>query len=257
MKRGTASSLSRLPADLPSFVQGSVMADLVDAGLMELAPLPDAVLDGEVSEAVAEWVRGWDYAELLRANHCSPPGPVLLYGPTGTGKTTTARLLSTSFKSPRPAGLMEAFAMSSKYLGETGERLGKAFRACARHQALLVVEEIDGLVESRKDGDNGAGQERNSIVVALMRLVELATFPIIATTNRMESLDPALLRRFEFKLAVREPDAVRRAIILEGILGEEPSAALVQMSMADSVPAARRQKRQRILDEAELAEGAA
>jgi SpoVK/Ycf46/Vps4 family AAA+-type ATPase len=90
--------------------------------------------------------------------------------------------------------------------------------------------------------------EETRITVALMRSLEAATFPVIATTNFHEALDAALLRRFEMKMEVPALDAKGRAIILRKILNDEPSEELIGLPLVESIRLAHRMRRRAFID---------
>lgn len=79
--------------------------------------------------------------------------------------------------------------------------------------------------------------------------------PVIATTNFRESLDPALLRRFELQLEVPSPDEKARRLALRKILNREPSDELVAMPLTQSIHMAHRTRRMEFIEEREAANG--
>lgn len=223
-----------------------VLATEEDRNLMPLQADGCPVLDDFIKAEVAEWIEGWNNESGLLVNQCQPPGALLLHGPTGSGKTTTARGLLAQMPG-RSGVVVECHRMLESFLGKTGERLAKAFDVCARTNSLMLIEEIDALAIARNDGGKGEIAENNRITVALMRLIEGAPFPVVATTNRPTDLDVALLRRFEFKLELLPLPEDKRRDILRNELGSEPPAELVALPLNDSLPKIKRLKRARVL----------
>ena len=217
--------------------------------LLRLVPGMIPVLPDAIKAEVAEWVYGWNRETDLAAEQCACPGALLLHGPTGTGKSTVAASLANLLVN-RPAVLMEAHRILDSFLGSTGKALAKAFETCQKTGALLVLEEIDGLAINRAKGSSSEVAELKRITVALMRLLDAATFPIVATTNMAEDMDPALLRRFEFKLELLPLPEEKRREILAAKLGASPPADLVALPLNESIPLVLRLRRKRILNNA-------
>ena len=106
------------------------------------------VLDAGLRAQIDEWITGWNNEQLLDVHFCTLPGPLLLHGPTGCGKTTTARSLVREMKG-RVGAVLECYCVTTSYMGSTGDKLSKAFDSCQATGALLCIEEIDGLSEGR------------------------------------------------------------------------------------------------------------
>ena len=164
------------------------------------------------------------------------PSGILLYGPPGTGKTLLAKALAGE------AGL-PFFATSGSdfvelYVGTGPKRVRELFqkaRACEAG-AVIFIDEIDAIGRRRGGpGSNGGGQESENTLNAL--LVELDGFTgrkgviCIAATNRLDMLDPALLRpgRFGMQVQVETPDAAGRRAILELYSASKPLADEVDL----------------------------
>ena len=135
------------------------------------------------------------------------PRGVLLYGPPGTGKTLLARALAGEAGVP-------FFALSGsdfveKYVGVGASRVRELFKKARKAgKCVIFIDEIDALGKRR---DDSASDERDQTLNAL--LSEMSGFHtgdgviVIAATNRIEALDPALLRpgRFDRQIEVGLP----------------------------------------------------
>ncbi len=163
---------------------------------LELTQRP--ILPETIEAEIDEWVNGWRHATDLELAGMKAPGALLLHGPTGSGKSMLCGTLAGSIG--RTGVVAECHNLVDSHMGCTGERLGQAFKAAGKAGSVFVIEELDALAAHRGGTGEGAGatQENARITVALMRMIESARFPIVATTNRIEALDPALLRRFEY-----------------------------------------------------------
>lgn len=216
----------------------------------ELAPLVECEapkLPPEILEDVSDWVRGWNRADELRMNRLTAPGPMLFCGPTGTGKTMLTRQLPRALTG-RIGLVLDAHRVISSHLGDTGAALAKVFSYCERTSSLLVIEEIDGIAEMRGGGGSGAERENNRITIALMRLIEAATFPLVVTCNRPEILDVALLRRFEVRLDFAPMAEEDRTDLLRAMLGEAPTSELIALPLGEAVARVQQIKRRQFLD---------
>ena len=144
------------------------------------------------------------------------PRGVLLYGPPGTGKTLLARALAGEADVP-------FFALSGsdfveKYVGVGASRVRELFRKARKAgKCVVFIDEIDAMGKRR---DDSASDERDQTLNAL--LSEMSGFYtgdgviVIAATNRIEALDPALLRpgRFDRQIEVGLPGRAQRLSIL-------------------------------------------
>jgi cell division protease FtsH len=150
------------------------------------------------------------------------PSAVMLYGPPGTGKTLLARALAGEAGVPFFAASGSDFI--ELYVGVGAKRIRDLFAQARKHPdgAVVFIDEIDAIGKRRGDGQGGtSNDERDQTLNAL--LVELDGFTTstkivcVAATNRMDVLDPALLRpgRFGRQIAVDLPDETGRAAILD------------------------------------------
>ena len=118
-----------------------------------------------------------------------------LYGPPGTGKSEFARSLAES------AGLeplvKRGSDLLSKWLGETEKRIAAAFEQARRDNAFLIIDEAEGFLWSR---DGASRSWEVSMVNELLVAMESHPLPFACTTNHLEMIDPAALRRFGFKV---------------------------------------------------------
>lgn len=127
-----------------------------------------------------------------------------LQGPPGTGKSAWTRYLADRLglevTQKRASDLM------SMWVGQTEKNIAQAFREAADDGSFLVFDEADSLLADRR------GAERNweiSQVNEMLTWMERHPLPFACTTNLIEKLDPATLRRFVFKISVGYMDASR------------------------------------------------
>jgi transitional endoplasmic reticulum ATPase len=151
-----------------------------------------------------------------------PARGVLLHGPPGTGKTLLARAVATecgvNFIS------MKAGELLSKWLGESEANVRGLFeRARLVAPCVLFFDEIDALTPAR--GEDGARSAHDGVVNALLTEMDGIQSSegvfVMGATNRLNLVDPALLRpgRFDYKVEIPLPDLESRQQILRIHLG--------------------------------------
>jgi len=138
---------------------------------------------------------GCDLEALAAGLARTGQGRILLHGPPGTGKTAFGQWLSDRLD--RPLLRRRVSDIQSKFLGEAEHRLAAAFDAAMRSGAILQMDEIDGFVQDRRHARHA--WETTQVNELLMQLESYAGI-FVATTNMPDSLDPAALRRFDFKI---------------------------------------------------------
>jgi transitional endoplasmic reticulum ATPase len=120
---------------------------------------------------------------------------LLLSGPPGTGKSAYARYLAERLDVPviskRASDLLNA------YVGDSEKAIARAFKEARDEGALLILDEVDSLLSDRR---HAARSWEVSRVNELLTQLEAHALPVVATTNFLERLDPACLRRFTFKI---------------------------------------------------------
>jgi transitional endoplasmic reticulum ATPase len=146
-----------------------------------------------------------------------PPKGVLLVGPSGTGKTLTARSLANVLGVNYIA--IVGPEIISKYYGEAETRLRQVFeKATKSAPCLIFIDEIDALVPNRA---NVEGEVEKRLVAQLLGLMdgfaETKGVIVLAATNRPDAIDPALRRpgRFDREIIFPIPDRKARREILE------------------------------------------
>ena len=179
----------------------------------------------ELQEAV-EWPL--KYPDLYTTIGYSMPKGVLLYGPSGTGKTLLAKSVATeseaNFISVRGPELL------SKWVGESERGVREVFRRARQASPCVIFfDEIDALAPVRGLGGDSMVTERvvSQLLTELDGIQSLSGVVVLAATNRMDMVDPALLRagRFDKLLYIPAPDKDARKQILEIHIKHKPVAA--------------------------------
>ena len=125
----------------------------------------------------------------------SKKGRICCYGPPGTGKTAWAAWLAEQLD--MPLLLKQGSDLLNPYVGGTEQNIAQAFEQAKADNALLVLDEVDTLLFSR-EGTNRSWER--SQVNEMLTQIERFEGLMVVSTNLIEVLDPAALRRFDLKL---------------------------------------------------------
>ena len=125
----------------------------------------------------------------------SKKGRICCYGPPGTGKTAWAAWLAEELD--MPLLLKQGSDLLNRYVGGTEQNIAQAFEQAKADNALLVLDEVDTFLFSR-EGENRSWER--SQVNEMLTQIERFEGLMVVSTNLIEVLDPAALRRFDLKL---------------------------------------------------------
>lgn len=170
-------------------------------------------LDQQIKEIKEVIELGLKHPELFESLGIAQPKGVLLYGPPGTGKTLLARAVAhhTDCKFIRVSGS----ELVQKYIGE-GSRMVRELFVMAREHApsIIFMDEIDSIGSSRVEGSSGGDSEVQRTMLELLNQLDgfepTKNIKVIMATNRLDILDPALLRpgRIDRKIEFPPPTYV-------------------------------------------------
>ncbi|MFB6069545.1 MAG: CDC48 family AAA ATPase [Halanaeroarchaeum sp.] len=157
------------------------------------------------------------HPELFRRLGIAPPKGVLLYGPPGTGKTLIAKAVANEVDATFIP--LTGPEIMSKYYGESEEQLRDVFdRAEATAPAIVFIDEIDSIAPKREEV---TGEVERRVVAQLLALMDgleaRGEVVVVAATNRVNAIDPALRRggRFDREIEIGVPDRHGRLEILQ------------------------------------------
>lgn len=126
---------------------------------------------------------------------CTPSARLCLHGPPGTGKTAFGHWLAAEIG--RPIQVERGSDLFSPFVGMTEKSIARTFEKAARDEAVLLIDEVDSFLQDRT-------RARHSWEVTQINemLTQIESFPgvLIASTNFLDHLDAASLRRFDLKL---------------------------------------------------------
>ncbi|KAJ8909532.1 hypothetical protein NQ315_003536 [Exocentrus adspersus] len=222
LKNGT-----RVALNSDSYSVQRILPSIVDplVSLMMMEKTPDCTYDmiGGLDEQIKEIKEVIElpikHPELFENLGIAQPKGVLLYGPPGTGKTLLARAVAhhTKCKFIRVSGS----ELVQKYIGE-GARLVRELFVLAKEHApsIIFMDEIDSIGSTRNEARGGDSEVQRTMLELLNQLDGFENrndIKIIMATNRIDILDPALLRtgRIDRKIEFPNPKESARLEILK------------------------------------------
>lgn len=136
-----------------------------------------------------------DLAALTASAHRHPHVKLCLYGPPGTGKTAYGYHLAEQLD--RPVVFRTAADILSAYVGESEKNIQRMFEQATDEGAVVILDEADSFLADRREASKSWEiSQVNQLLMSMERFQGI----FVCCTNLMARLDPATLRRFNFKL---------------------------------------------------------
>ncbi|HNT60351.1 MAG TPA: CDC48 family AAA ATPase [Candidatus Bilamarchaeaceae archaeon] len=173
---------------------------------------------GETVQKIREMVElPLRHPELFEKLGIEPPKGVLLFGPPGTGKTLLAKAVAN--ESDANFLYIGGPEVVSKFVGESEQRLREIFKQAQENSpSIIFIDEIDAIAPKREEVTGEVERRMVSQLLTLMDgLKSRGEVIVIAATNRVDSIDPALRRpgRFDREIEIGVPDRDGRKEILQ------------------------------------------
>ena len=188
--------------------------------LVSVDPFPEAdgfTLDPIVADELAEIVVERSRAYELAAAGIGLTRTVLLSGPPGVGKTMAAHWLAAETGVPLVS--IDLATVVSSYLGTSGRNIRSALEFARSGACVLLLDEFDALAK-RRDDDTDIGELKRIVNVVLLELDRWPdTSLLVAATNHLRILDPAVDRRFDRHIRIPLPGPDERRRILAYLAG--------------------------------------
>jgi SpoVK/Ycf46/Vps4 family AAA+-type ATPase len=189
-----------------------------------LPPKTKEVLDNllkQIDKSVVKLLREWG----IKERRSGIDAKIILYGPPGTGKTMTALSLAKSMK--KRVLSFDCSKILSKYVGESEKNVRNIFdtykELCkkTKSEPLLLLNEADQFLSARStESGSSADKMHNQMQNIFLEQIERFDGLLIATTNLLETIDPAFSRRFDYKIAFEKPDFEQRKALWKTLLPE-------------------------------------
>jgi len=199
----TAVRFAGLAGSTPATLEQSGLEGLIERQLKNAdQALGNRALDGARQLAVSHYDPALLHVEsrfeiprMVQALQARGHGTLCFYGPPGTGKTALAEHIATTLA--QPLHIRQASDLMSKYVGETEQNMAAMFRDAETENAILLLDEADSFLQDRRGAQRSYEvSEVNEMLQGMERFHGI----FICTTNLMDRIDQAALRRFTFKI---------------------------------------------------------
>jgi SpoVK/Ycf46/Vps4 family AAA+-type ATPase len=161
------------------------------------------VCEPTIKNELELFIKEHNSIETLKKFDLPVSNKVLLYGPSGCGKTLASYVIAGELQ--KMMIVINLGAIVSSKLGETSKNLAKIFRKAASEDCIIFIDEFDSLGKVRDySQDHGEMKRVVNTILQLFDYLPQSTI-VIAATNQKESIDSALLRRFDFSLKLELP----------------------------------------------------
>jgi SpoVK/Ycf46/Vps4 family AAA+-type ATPase len=159
----------------------------------------------------------YEVPRIVAALKAKGHGALCFHGAPGTGKTALAEHIAEAMG--RPLMIRRASDLVSKFVGETEQQMAAMFKEAEAEKAVLLLDEADSFLQDRR------GAQRTYEVTEvneMLQCMERFNGVFICTTNLMDSIDQAALRRFTFKIRFRPltTEQRERMFVVEALGGD-------------------------------------
>jgi cell division protease FtsH len=180
-------------------ISGELEAPQVPKGKFELAGRP--YLESFFNEHIIDII---EHQERYKKLGIEFPSAIIMHGPPGCGKTFAVERLVDYLG--WPSFQIDASSVASPYIHETSKKVSEMFENAIKNApSVLVIDEMEAFLADRESGGGGSHHRVEEVAEFLRRIPEAVKNQvlIIAMTNRIEMIDPAIMRRGRFDHVIK------------------------------------------------------
>ncbi|RWL74851.1 MAG: ATP-binding protein [Mesorhizobium sp.] len=211
----TSGHVQELPLD------GRSRLPLVDENPFPSTPI---LMEAETEAIVTRFIEDAHHAERLSRAGIQSGLRMILCGPPGTGKTLLAGHIASRLNKPFQVARLDATI--SSLLGETAKNIRGIFDHVSERSGFVLLDEIDAIAKMRDDQRELGELKRvvNTLIQGLDDLDDQTV--VIAATNHPGLLDPAVWRRFPYRIEMKLPEAELRSELWKLFLAADEGSDL-------------------------------
>ena len=190
-------------------------ADAALGNKVETAPGRPAVTTYDLAMLNVE--SRFEIERIVQALRARGHGTLCFYGAPGTGKTALGEYIAKALD--KPLIIKQASDLMSKYVGETEQNMAAMFKEAEAEKAVLLLDEVDSFLQDRRGAQRTYEvTEVNEMLQGMERYHGI----FICTTNLLDRIDQAALRRFTFKLKFKPLSSAQREamFVTEALAGQ-------------------------------------
>jgi len=187
----------------------------------EKIALEDLLFSTENKTVLIQTIKEHKYIEELKKYNLKVDNKILLHGHSGCGKTTTAKAIANALN--KNIVIVNLSTVIDAKIGETSKNVKVLFDKAIREKAVLFLDEFDQIGKSRDSQDKDVA-EMKRLVNTIIQLIDYlpAESLLICATNYYDSIDTALLRRFQIKLKFEMPNDTELNAYYDKLLAHFP-----------------------------------
>ena len=187
-------------------------------------------LESLIKKPVDEFISFVDNAYLLDEAGVGVSPSMLIYGPPGCGKSYLAQHIAAKLELPLLTARCDS--LMSSMLGSTAKNIRNLFDHASNRPCVLFLDEFDALAKARDD-QHEVGELKRVVVGLLQNIDQLPPETVLlAATNHENLLDPAVWRRFAYRLNIHLPSSETREKLIHQFLGRYTPKSIKNIVLA-------------------------
>ncbi|CAA0212647.1 AAA family ATPase [Tenacibaculum maritimum] len=220
LKAESSSGLFKVGPQRYTAKRNDSLNDLVLEKVTSDYTLDDLIAPEKVKEELEYFIKEHKAIDLLKNYQLPVSNKLLFHGPSGCGKTLSSYILAGELD--KMLMVVNLGSIVSSKLGETSKNLSNLFRNAAAEDCIIFFDEFDSLGKVRDyNQDHGEMKRVVNTILQLFDYLPQDTV-VIAATNQLDMIDDALLRRFDLKVELGQPNKTQIRELIEKTLKKSP-----------------------------------